>query len=84
MRDSIASHHLRKGDFVFIPKDVPHNYQSGANGGRVLVITPPGLEKYFEEVAGALETGPITWELEQEIASHYGQEFLDHLKHWGQ
>ncbi len=75
---------VTRGDFVFISKGVPHNYQSGANGGRVLVISPAGLEKYFQEVADKLKHGPITWELEQEIARRYGQQFLEHLKHWGQ
>jgi len=72
------------GDFVFIPKGTPHNYQSGPTGGKVLVISPAGLEKYFKEVANTLQIGEITWELEQEIARRYGQEFLDNLKHWGQ
>ena len=48
------------------------------------MITPPGLEKYSEEVAEALKAGPLTWKLKQEIACHYGQEFLEHVKHWGQ
>jgi quercetin dioxygenase-like cupin family protein len=72
------------GDFVLISKGIPHNYHSGAAGGKVLVLTPAGLEKYFEGVADALKVGPITWEQEQEIAMRYGQEFLDKLKHWGQ
>jgi mannose-6-phosphate isomerase-like protein (cupin superfamily) len=35
------------GDFVFIPKGIPHNYQSGSQGGKVLVISPTGLERIF-------------------------------------
>lgn len=46
-------------------------------------ISPAGLENHLKEVDN-LKTGSITWELEQEIASRYGQQFLDHLKHWGQ
>jgi quercetin dioxygenase-like cupin family protein len=72
------------GDFVFIPQGVPHSYHSGSEGGKVLVISPAGLEKYFAEVAGILKTGSITWELERKIAKRHGQEFLDKLKHWGQ
>ena len=72
------------GDVVCIPKGMPHNYQSGANGGKVLILSPAGLEKYFAGVAGMLSVGAITWELEQEIAQQYGQEFIDNLKHWGQ
>ncbi|MGA7898291.1 MAG: hypothetical protein WCA39_05450 [Nitrososphaeraceae archaeon] len=72
------------GDFVFIPKAIPHSYKSGQCGGKMLVISPAGLENYFKEVASAIQTGKITWELEKEIASRYGQQFLDNLKHWGQ
>ncbi len=43
------------GDFVFIPKGVPHNYRSGPRGGKVLVVSPAGLEKYFAQVAGMLK-----------------------------
>jgi quercetin dioxygenase-like cupin family protein len=78
------TYHSQTGDFVFIPKGIPHNYQSGPTGGKVLVISPAGLEKYFKEVANTLQIGEITWELEQEIARRYGQEFLDNLTHWGQ
>jgi mannose-6-phosphate isomerase-like protein (cupin superfamily) len=77
-------YHSQAGDFVFIPKGVPHNYQSGPSGGKVLVISPAGLEKYFKKIADTLQTGKVTWEVEQEIARRYGQEFLDSLNHWGQ
>lgn len=74
----------KAGDFVFIPKGMPHNYQSGPQGGRVLVISPAGLEQYFASLADLLRQGPVSWEQEQGIARRYGQEFLDNLRHWGQ
>ena len=77
------THLAESGDFVFIPTGTPHNYQSGSEGGKVLVLSPSGLEQYFTEVANTLKVGPITWEMEQEIAKRYGQEFLDHFQHWG-
>jgi mannose-6-phosphate isomerase-like protein (cupin superfamily) len=78
------SYHAKIGEFVFIPKGIPHNYKSSSKGGKVLVISPAGLEKYFKEVSDILQVGQLTWELEQEIARRYGQEFLDSVKHWGQ
>lgn len=72
------------GDFVYIPKGTRHLYQSGASGGRVLVLSPAGLERYFSEVAGLLRIGSVTWDVEQAIAKQYGQEFFDQLNHWGQ
>jgi mannose-6-phosphate isomerase-like protein (cupin superfamily) len=72
------------GDFVFIPKDIRHNYQSGPQGGKVLVISPAGLEGYFKEVSDILlkQGNKIPWNQEVEIAKRYGQEFFDSLKHW--
>jgi quercetin dioxygenase-like cupin family protein len=72
------------GDFVFIPKGTPHNYHTGSEGGKVLVLSPAGLERYFASVVEVLNVGTITWEEEQTIAAQYGQEFIDKLHHWGQ
>lgn len=72
------------GSFVFVPRGAPHGYTVGPQGGRVLVVTPAGLERYFEEVADRLAQGPVSMEVEADIASRYGQEFLDRLRHWGQ
>jgi mannose-6-phosphate isomerase-like protein (cupin superfamily) len=74
------AHH---GDFVFIPKGIPHNDQSGPQGGKVLVISPARLEGYFKEVSDILlrQEKEISWNQEVEIARCYGQNFLDRLKH---
>ena len=72
------------GDFVFIPTGTPHNYQTGPNGGKVLVLAPAGLERYFSGVVEILAVGDITWEQEKAIAAQYGQEFIDNMHHWGQ
>jgi quercetin dioxygenase-like cupin family protein len=79
-------YHAQPGDFVFIPKGIPHNYQSGSQGGKILVISPAGLEGYFKEVADILynQDNKISWDEEIEIALRYNQEFLDNLKHWSQ
>ena len=84
IRSGEQIHTANPGDFVFIPKGLPHSYQSGSEGGTVLVLSPAGLEQYFTEVAEILTKGSLTWELEQEIARRHGQEFLENLKHWGQ
>jgi mannose-6-phosphate isomerase-like protein (cupin superfamily) len=65
------------GDFVFIPTGIPHNYQSGPQGGKVLVISPVGLEGYFKDVSDILHSQgkEIPWNKEVEIAKRYGQEF---------
>ena len=65
-------------------KRQPHGYTVGPQGGRVLVVTPAGLDRYFAEVAERLALGPVPLDIEAEIAAHYGQEFLDRLLHWGQ
>jgi quercetin dioxygenase-like cupin family protein len=72
------------GAFIFVPRGAAHAYTVGPQGGRVLVVTPAGLERYFAEVADQLSRGPVTLDAEVEIASRYGQEFVDRLRHWGQ
>jgi quercetin dioxygenase-like cupin family protein len=72
------------GSFVFVPRGAAHGYTVGPAGGRVLVITPAGLERYFAEVEDRLAQGAVSMDVEADIAACYGQEFLDRLRHWGQ
>jgi quercetin dioxygenase-like cupin family protein len=73
----------KAGSFVFVPRGAAHGYTVGPNGGRVLVVTPAGLERYFAEVAARLAKGPVAMDDEAEIAARYGQEFIERLRHWG-
>jgi quercetin dioxygenase-like cupin family protein len=43
----------KAGDFVFIPKDIPHAFQNvGQTTGRALItVQPSGLEVFFQELA---------------------------------
>ncbi len=72
------------GSFVFVPRGMSHGYTVGSVGGRVLVVTPAGLDRYFSEVADRLAEGPVPLDVEADIAARYGQEFLDRVRHWGQ
>jgi quercetin dioxygenase-like cupin family protein len=69
------------GSFVFVPRGAPHGYRVGPAGGRVLVVTPAGMERYFADVADRLANGPVLMDDEAEIAARYGQESLDRLRH---
>jgi quercetin dioxygenase-like cupin family protein len=40
IRCTNETYQARPGDFVFIPKGLPNNYQSGPQGGKVRVISP--------------------------------------------
>ena len=66
------------GAFVFLPKGVPHRYQAGNAGGRLLMIfTPGGIEDYFRAVASAMEDGALQPSRAHEIAEAYGIDLLD-------
>ncbi len=71
-----------KGDFISIPAHVPHKYKSGAAGGKVLVTTPPNVEKYFLHIAEKLLAGAVSQEYEFAFAAQNGQVFLDTSEHW--
>ncbi len=69
---------------MFIPKGIDNTYQSGSNGGKVLVLSPADLENYLQEIAEILDAGSITLKSKKQIARRSAQEFLENLKHWGQ
>jgi quercetin dioxygenase-like cupin family protein len=49
----------RAGDLAFAPGGVPHTYsnRSGAPACALLVITPAGFERYFDELAARAASG---------------------------
>jgi len=66
------------GSFVFLPKGVPHRYQAGNAGGRLLMIfAPGGIEGYFRAVATAMEDGALQSSRAHEIAHAYGIDLFD-------
>jgi hypothetical protein len=66
------------GSFVFLPKGIPHRYQAGNAGGRLLMVfAPGGIEGYFRMVAAAMEDGVLTSSRAHEIADAYGIDLLD-------
>jgi quercetin dioxygenase-like cupin family protein len=70
-------------DVIFVPKEVPHRFVVGEQGGHALVISPPELEFYFFKVSELLlEKGEISYETEASLGKQYGQVFLDSTKHW--
>ena len=67
-----------KGDFVFIPQNIPHKYNAGENGGQLLVTTPAAVVNYFKIISTKLLNGEaITNEFEYQCAKANGQIFVD-------
>ena len=52
---------LRAGEFLLAPRGVPHAYEVGSEGARVLVSSvPSGFERFVAEVAALDEVDPPT------------------------
>ncbi len=78
--------HLGSGDFVFVPKLVPHAFRNaGAEVGRLLILTMPGgfHERFFAEIGepapdpeGPLPSEPFNVEKVIAAAQRYGIELL--------
>jgi quercetin dioxygenase-like cupin family protein len=67
-----------KGDFVFVPKNTPHKYNAGENGGQLLVTTPEAVVNYFKTISTKLLNGEeVTPAFEYECAKANGQIFVD-------
>ena len=65
---------LCAGDFVLAPRGVPHTYEPGADGARVLVSsTPAGFERFVAEVAALDAVDPATLTT---VAATHGIEIL--------
>lgn len=72
------------GTSVAVPAGVPHRYLVGPAGGHAIVICPPGLEDYFEQVANRSRVAALALEAEFALAGEHGQEFMERAGHWEQ
>ena len=66
------------GTFVLGPRDIPHRFwNAGTTLGRfLLIITPAGLEPFFEEFSRVLAESPGDLVRRAEVAGRYGIEFV--------
>lgn len=66
------------GTFVLGPRDIPHRFwNAGATDGRfLLIISPAGLEPFFEEFSRVMAEAPGDLARQAEVAGRYGLEFV--------
>ena len=71
------------GSWVFLPKDIPHAFRVGAEGGRLLTFTAPAEFANFVKAAGKsaprlVVPPPALLDIERmaTIAAHYGIEIV--------
>ena len=66
------------GSFVLGPRDVPHRFwNAGSAPGRfLLLISPAGLEPFFEEFSRVVASSPNDLPLQAQVAGRYGIEFV--------
>ena len=66
------------GTFVFGPRGIPHTFKCvGPGPGKIqVIISPPGLEAFFEEVDVLGRQGPPDMGQVVALAGKYGVEFL--------
>ena len=68
------------GTFVFAPRKIPHSFRNVSAGqGKVLaIVTPAGIEKFFEELSEAAKQGSLDIVRIREIAVKYEIELMVH------
>ena len=68
------------GTFIFAPRKIPHTFRNVSAGrGKVLaIVTPAGIEKFFEELSEAAKQGPLDPGTVKEIARRYEIELMLH------
>lgn len=66
-------HVLNEGDAVFLPRGVPHRLLCLSESAEVIMlIHPPGLERFFDEVDRLTADGPADPAEMREVAARYG------------
>ncbi|MDR3680614.1 MAG: cupin domain-containing protein [Flavipsychrobacter sp.] len=68
-------HVLRKGDMVFMPKNVPHGFKAIKDTSMWVTLVPGGAEKMFVALAG-LPGGPPDMRQVRQICDEYGVKFV--------
>lgn len=70
--------HATPGTFAFLPRDIPHRFQNvGSTTGKLLVtLSPPGFERFFEEVHDLSRQGPPQIEKVVALGRKYDLEFV--------
>ena len=68
----------RPGTYLYAPRDVPHSFRNvSEEAGRLLIIfSPPGFERFFEEVDAMAKVGPPRFEEVVKLAASYGNQAL--------
>ena len=66
------------GSFIFAPREVQHTFRNiSAGPGKILVlVTPAGIENFFEELAGLAKQGPTDLGKVKELAARYEIELM--------
>ena len=66
-------HVLNSGDAVFLPRGLRHRLLCLSESAEVvMLIHPPGLETFFDEIARATSEGPVSAEEMKAVAETYG------------
>ena len=68
------------GMFIFAPRKIPHTFRNVSTGrSKILVIvTPAGIEKFFEELSEVAKQGPLDLGRVKKIAERYEIELMVH------
>jgi quercetin dioxygenase-like cupin family protein len=68
----------KTGEFVFLPRGVPHEQTVLTESARkLMLLCPAGIEGFFREMAEAFATDSLTPERRKEIAGRHRMEFVE-------
>lgn len=71
-------HTLQAGDSVFLPRGLKHRLMCLSDEAKlIMLIHPPGLENFFDEIDQQTSEGPVSPREMKEIASKYGVTIFD-------
>jgi mannose-6-phosphate isomerase-like protein (cupin superfamily) len=65
------------GSFVLVPRGTMHGFRSEGDAKLVIIHSPGGFERFFREVAGAVERGDFTTEFRDRLAEELEMTYHD-------
>jgi mannose-6-phosphate isomerase-like protein (cupin superfamily) len=67
------------GSFLLVPRETMHGFRSDGDSRIIIIHSPGGFERFFRELAGALERGELDQAFRDRLAVDVGVTYHDDI-----
>jgi mannose-6-phosphate isomerase-like protein (cupin superfamily) len=69
-----------RGAFLLVPRGTMHGFRSEGDSRLIIIHSPGGFERYFREVAAAIERGEFDLQFRNRLAEECGMTYFDDIE----